>query len=77
MARLLLTTRGLDPTGSVLAGARLGRGAQPVPRALLPGSRPGRRTGVAAWVRAYGDAVVAGAAEARAVADGVLAGSLG
>ncbi|MCG7286235.1 Fic family protein [Cellulomonas sp. ACRRI] len=75
-ARLLLCARGLDPTGAVVPEA--GWAAAPVPY-LATAARfaTGTPEGVAAWVGACADAVVAGAAEARRVADAVLAGRLG
>ncbi|WP_426593140.1 cell filamentation protein Fic [Cellulomonas sp. McL0617] len=71
VARLLLTSRGLDPTGSVIEA-----------RALNPylgaaaGFATGTSAGVAAWIVACSAAVVEGADRARAVAEGVLAGAL-
>lgn len=75
VARLLLTTRGLDPTGSVVAEVVWADALNPYLGAVA-GFATGSPEGVAAWVRASGDAVVRGAAEARAIADAVLAGSL-
>ena len=74
MARLMVTSRGLDPTGSVVAEAAwtlnpyLGAAA---------GFASGTPAGVAAWVGACSSSVVSGAGTARAVADAVVAGSLG
>ena len=76
VARLLLTARGLDPTGSVVAESAWAVALNPYLGAAA-GFATGSPDGVAAWVRAHGEAVVAGASEARAIADGVLAGSLG
>ncbi|WP_315097901.1 cell filamentation protein Fic [uncultured Cellulomonas sp.] len=76
VARLLLTARGLDPTGSVVAEAAWAGALNPYLGAAA-GFATGSPQGVAAWVRAYGDAVVVGADEARTIADAVLAGSLG
>ena len=75
-ARLLLCARGLDPTGAVVP--EVGWAAAPVPY-LATAARfaTGTPEGVAAWVGACADGVVAGAAEARRVADAVLAGRLG
>lgn len=74
-ARWLLTARGLDPTGTVLA--------EPVwadvPAAYLAGAArfaTGTPDGVAAWLVGYAEAVRSGAARARVVADAVLAGRL-
>lgn len=75
-ARLLLCGRGLDPTGAVVPEAAWA--AAPLPY-LATAARfaTGTPEGVAAWVGACADAVVAGAAEGRRVADAVLAGRLG
>jgi hypothetical protein len=74
-ARLLLAARGLDPTGAVLPEAAWAAALAPY---LAGAARfaTGTPDGVAAWVAGYADAVVAGAGEARAVADAVLAGRL-
>ncbi|QHT56771.1 cell filamentation protein Fic [Cellulomonas sp. H30R-01] len=74
-SRLLVTARGLDPTGSVVAEA----GWAATPQGYLgaaAGFATGTPDGVAAWVRACAGAVVDGVARARHVADGVLAGRL-
>ena len=75
LARLLLTARGLDPTGSVVPEAAWAE----APNAYL-GSAAGFATGtpggVGAWVRAYGEAVVVGVDAARDVADAVVSGRL-
>ncbi|GIG35963.1 cell filamentation protein Fic [Cellulomonas pakistanensis] len=75
-ARLLLCARGLDPTGTVVPEAAWAAAPQPY---LATAARfaTGTPAGVAAWVGVCADAVVAGAAEARRVADAVLAGRLG
>jgi hypothetical protein len=75
-ARLLVCVRGLDPTGAAVAEASWA--AAPLPY-LATAARfaTGTPEGVAAWVGACADAVVAGAAEGRRVADAVLAGRLG
>ena len=75
-ARLLLCARGLDPTGAAVPEAAWA--ATPVPY-LATAARfaTGTPEGVAAWIGACADAVVAGAAEGRRVADAVLAGRLG
>jgi len=74
-SRLLVTVRGLDPTGSVVPEAVWAE----APNAYLgaaAGFATGTPEGVGAWVRACADAVVAGAAAARDVADAVVAGRL-
>lgn len=75
-ARVLLAVRGLDPTGAVLPEPTW---AAALPPYLAGAARfaTGTPDGVAAWLTGYADAVVAGAGEARAVADAVLAGRLG
>lgn len=75
VTRLLLTARGLDPTGSVVVDAAWAAAINPYLGAAA-GFATGTPDGVAAWVRTHADAVAAGAAQARLVADGVLAGSL-
>jgi len=75
VARLLLTSRGLDPTGSVIAEASWAAAVNPYLGGAA-GFATGTPAGVAAWLRLSADAVVAGALAARTVADGVLAGSL-
>lgn len=75
VARLLLTARGLDPTGSVVPEATWAAALNPYLGGAA-GFATGTPDGVAAWIRAYGTAVVEGAGEGRAVADAVLAGSL-
>lgn len=75
VSRLLLTTRGLDPTGTVVP--EVGWAAEPNPYlAASAGFATGSPAGVAGWLVASASAVVRGAAEARAVADSVLAGRL-
>ncbi|WP_456788890.1 cell filamentation protein Fic [Cellulomonas sp. P5_C5] len=76
VARLVLTARGLDPTGSLVAESAWAAALNPYLGAAA-GFATGSPSGVGAWVRAYGDAVLTGAAEARVIADEVLAGSLG
>lgn len=71
MARLLQTTRGLDPTGSVIEEWSVNRYLS-----AAAGFATGTPEGVAGWIRAASKAAVEGAARARAVADGVLAGAL-
>ncbi len=74
-ARLLATTGGLDPTGSVVAEAVWAASPQPYLGAAA-GFATGTPDGVAAWLRACAAAAVAGADRARVVADGVLGGRL-
>jgi len=75
-ARLLLCVRGLDPTGAVVP--EVAWAATPHPYlAAAAQFATGTPDGVATWVVACADAVVAGAAEGRRVADAVLAGRLG
>lgn len=76
VARMLLSGRGLDPTGAVVP--EVGWAATPNPY-LAAAARfaTGTPEGVATWVAVTADAVVAGAGEGRAVADAVLAGRLG
>lgn len=74
-ARLLVTSRGLDPTGSVVAEAAW----SPNPHVYVAAAArfaTGEPDGVAGWVAACADALVTGAARARRIADGVLAGRL-
>jgi hypothetical protein len=75
-ARLLLSGRGLDPTGAVVPEVAWTSSPHPY---LAAAARfaTGTPEGVAAWVVTCADAVVAGADEGRAVADAVLAGRLG
>ncbi len=72
-SRLLLTARGLDPTGTVLP--EVGWAAEPNPYlASAAGFATGSPTGVAGWLVMSASAVVRGAAEAGAVAEAVQAG---
>ena len=76
VARLLLTARGLDPTGSLVAESAWAAALNPYLGAAA-GFATGSPDGVGrlgARVRRRGGG---GAAEARVIADGVLAGSLG
>ncbi|MFI2753586.1 cell filamentation protein Fic [Cellulomonas sp. P22] len=75
VARLLLTARGLDPTGSVVPDAAWAAAPNPY-LAAAAGFATGTPDGVARWVRACADAVVIGAGEARVIGDAVLAGRL-
>lgn len=73
--RLLVTTRGLDPTGSVVAEAAW----SPNPHAYVAAAArfaTGEPDGVAHWLGFYADALVSGAVRARTIADAVLAGHL-
>ena len=75
VSRLLLTSRGLDPTGSVICSA--GWAASPNPYlGGAAGFATGDAAAVARWIVLCADGVVSGAAAARDVADSVLAGSL-
>ncbi|WP_246783764.1 Fic family protein [Cellulomonas persica] len=75
VARVLATSGGLDPTGSVLPELTWADAPQPYV-AGVAGYSTGEPERVAAWFTSYASAVVAGAAAARTVADAVLAGSL-
>ncbi|WP_336921410.1 hypothetical protein [Aquipuribacter sp. SD81] len=75
LARAVVVDGGLDPAGVVVPerhalADRAGRDA------ALAGYRSGDPDAVAAWVRWWGDAVVAGAVEAGRVAEEVMAGRL-
>jgi hypothetical protein len=75
LARLVLTARGLDPTGSVVPEAAWAE----APNAYLgaaAGFATGTPEGVGAWVRACAEAVVVGVDAARDIADAVVAGRL-
>lgn len=78
MSRLLLTTGGLDPTGTVLP--EIGWAANPNPylaaAAMFAVGAPDGPDGVVAWLVGCAAAVQAGAREAGLVADAVLAGTL-
>jgi len=73
LARAVVIGRGLDPTGAAVWEAGL-LAAGPQASAALAGYAGGKPAGVAAWLRCWAGAVVAGAAEGRSVADAVLAG---
>ncbi|WP_444664706.1 Fic family protein [Cellulomonas sp. CW35] len=75
VARALATTGGLDPTGSVLPEVVWAAAPQQYVAAVA-GYATGEPQRVAAWFGTYADAVVAGAAQARQVADAVLVGRL-
>ncbi|WP_448630350.1 Fic family protein [Cellulomonas soli] len=75
VSRLLVTSRGLDPTGSVVPEAAWAQ--QPnLYLAAAAQFATGTPQGVGAWVTACAEAVVAGVDQARSVADAVLAGRL-
>jgi len=74
--RLLITARGLDPTGAIVTERAWAAAPNPYLGAAA-GFATGTARGVAAWVVACADAVVAGAQEGRTVADAVLAGRIG
>lgn len=76
VARLLMTVRGLDPAGAVLAEADWAQSLNPYLGAAARYAT-GTPTGVAEWLRSYARSVTAGAAHGRVVADAVLAGRLG
>ena len=68
LARLLVTTGGLDPTGSVLPEEAWVAAPQPY-LASAAGYATGTVAGVAGWIEASSRAVVDGAARARELAD--------
>ncbi len=74
--RMLLTGKGLDPTGSVVP--EIGWAAAPNPYlAAAAGFATGAPDGVAGWLVTAAAAVRDGAGRGREVADAVLAGRLG
>lgn len=73
--RRLLTSTGVDPVGVVVPEVAWAA-APAVHLAAAASAEVGGADGMAAWVRHCADAVVAGAAEGRAVADAVAAGRL-
>lgn len=75
-ARLALVTRGLDPTGAVVAEEGWAQAPNPYLGAAA-GFATGNPDGVAGWIAFCARAVVDGAGAGRAVADAVLAGRLG
>ena len=75
VARLVLTTRGLDPTGSVVCEAGWADAPNPYLGAAA-GFAIGTGDAVGRWIALCADGVVAGAGAARSVADAVLGGSL-
>lgn len=75
VARLVLTARGLDPTGSLVPEAAWAATPNPY-LAAAAGFATGTPEGVAGWVVTCARGVVDGAGHAREVADAVLAGRL-
>jgi len=75
LARAVVIGRGLDPTGAAVWEAGL-LAAGPQASAALAGYAGGEPAGVAAWLRCWAGAVVAGAAEGQSVADAVLSGRM-
>jgi len=72
-SRLLVTSRGLDPTGAVVPESAWSPNPH-VYTAAAAGFLTGEPDGVGRWIGACADAVVTGAARARTIADAVLAG---
>lgn len=75
LSRLVLTARGLDPTGSLVPEHAWSLAPNPYLSAAA-GFATGAPDGVAAWVALCARGAVDGAARARDVADAVLAGRL-
>ena len=75
LARAVATSRGLDPGGAAIWEAGLVDLGPAVAEALR-GYTSGEPEGVAAWLRCWTAAMVAGAGHGTAVADAVLAGRL-
>jgi hypothetical protein len=75
-ARLVLVTRGLDPTGAVVAEESWATSPNPYLGAAA-GFATGSPDGVAGWIASCARAVVDGAEAGRVVAEAVLAGRLG
>ncbi|MGV8965989.1 MAG: cell filamentation protein Fic [Cellulomonas sp.] len=73
--RLLVASRGLDPTGAVVADV-VWLGSVNGYLGAAAGFATGTPGGVATWLVTCADAVRAGADEGRAIADAVLAGRL-
>jgi len=71
--RMVVTGRGLDPTGVAVWESALGAIGPAYPLALA-GYAGGGADGVAHWLRTFGQAVVDGAEQGRLVCDAVLAG---
>ena len=75
LSRLVLTSRGLDPTGSLVPEHTWASAPNPHLSAAA-GFATGTPDGLAGWVAFCARGAVDGAREARAVADAVLAGRL-
>jgi hypothetical protein len=75
LARMIAIGRGLDPMAVAVWEQGLVQ-AGPAATAALAGYASGRPDDVAAWLTCWSSAMVAGAAEASAAADAVLAGRL-
>ncbi|WP_258725944.1 Fic family protein [Cellulomonas sp. NS3] len=73
LSRLVLTSRGLDPTGSLVPEHTWAGAPNPYLSAAA-GFATGTPDGLAGWVAFCARGAVGGAREARAVADAVLAG---
>ncbi len=71
--RMVVTGRGLDPTGVAVWEAALGAVGPAYPLALA-GYATGGADGVAHWLRSFGQAMVDGAERGGLVCDAVLAG---
>ncbi len=76
VARTLLVTRGLDPTGVAVPEVGWLEGAPASYVTMAAAYASGTPEGVATWIRFCAIAVVAGAREGTLVADAVLAGRL-
>lgn len=76
MERAVIQASGLDPTGVVVPEVGHGRGGGPAYLGALAAYGTGTREGVALWLAHCCEAVVAGAAEGRAICDAVRAGRL-
>jgi hypothetical protein len=74
--RAVIVDRGLDPTGVGMPEVAFANAGLPAYGGALAGYATGSPDGVGGWLRFCADAVTAGAAEGRAVADAVLAGRL-
>lgn len=75
LCRSVVVARGLDTTGTVVWEAPLLAAGPAYPRALSAYAT-GSPAGVVGWIRMFAELVRAGAGEARAVCDAVLAGRL-
>jgi Fic family protein len=74
--RAVIVDRALDPTGVGVPEVAFAEAGLPAYGRALAGYATGSPDGVAGWLRFCADAVTAGAAHGRAVADAVLAGRL-